>query len=130
MKSYAIVAFMIYFSVSFQVLGAQGANPFPTVHDAAASPDLPDRHHIATPTLDISGSANPEDFNRHVVVEAAVPDRFTPARYVKADFSGPLMQRVGINYRERVAWLDPNWLIPPFEQKELKRSYQGEFIGK
>lgn len=60
----------------------------------------------------------------------AVPDRFTPARCVKADFSGPLMNRVGINYRKRVAWLDPNWLLKPFEQKAKNYNYKGEFIGK
>jgi len=60
----------------------------------------------------------------------AVAERFTPAPCVKADFSGPLMERVGINYRERVAWLDPDWLLEPFAEKEKKEKYDGEFIGK
>jgi hypothetical protein len=40
----------------------------PTVHEAAASDALPDRHHITIPTIDLSGETNPEDFKRHVVL--------------------------------------------------------------
>jgi hypothetical protein len=40
----------------------------PTVHEAAASDALPDRHHITIPTIDLSGEINPADFKRHVVL--------------------------------------------------------------
>ena len=63
-------------------------------------------------------------------LSVAVPDTFVPARCIKADFSGPLMKRVGINYTERMVWLDPDWLLEPFISKKKTAKYDGEFIGK
>lgn len=68
--------------------------------------------------------------NHAAELSPAVADTFVPARCVKADFSGPLMSRVGINYTERIAWLDPNWLLDPFIKKEKTEKYDGEFLGK
>jgi len=51
-------------------LPSQDAQRVPTIHEAAASDTLPDRHHITIPTLDISGDSDPEDLKRHVVLAA------------------------------------------------------------
>ena len=49
-------------------VSAEKPGPVPTIHEAAASDALPDRHHITIPTIDLSGEANPEDLKRHVVL--------------------------------------------------------------
>jgi hypothetical protein len=47
---------------------AEAPERIPTIHEAAASDALPDRHHITIPTIDLSGEINPADFKRHVVL--------------------------------------------------------------
>ena len=64
-------------------------------------------------------------------VSPAVPYRFAPAPCTKANFSGsPLMQRVGINYKERVAWIEPDWIMDLFVERDQVTNYRGEFLGK
>ena len=64
-------------------------------------------------------------------VSPAVPYRFAPAPCTKANFPGsPLMQRVGINYKERVAWIEPDWIMDLFVERDQVKNYRGEFLGK
>jgi len=64
-------------------------------------------------------------------VSPAVPYRFEPAPCTKANFPGsPLMQRVGINYKERVAWIEPDWIMDLFVERDQAKNYRGEFLGK
>ena len=64
----AVAASMVMTVFVASSVAAEDTKPVPTVHDAAASDALPDRHNITIPTVDILGVANPEDLKRQVVV--------------------------------------------------------------
>ena len=55
-------------TVASQSLAVEKLERVPTIHEAAASDAIPDRHRISIPTIDLTGETNPADLKRHVVL--------------------------------------------------------------
>jgi len=61
---------------AFEAPPAAGAPAtVPTIHEAAASDAIPDRHHITIPTIDLSGETDRADLKRHSARMRADPGR-------------------------------------------------------